>query len=169
MTTNVSGVIDRVLLHEGGVADVGDGKGTTYFGQTLDWLATFGLPIPDSREAAKLNYALWLKKTGLDSVCEADPALGAAVVDWAVHSGHVVAVKALQRALNVAADGRMGPDTRHALFANTPAGYRRVLVAVYAERLQFLGRAITNNPGELSRYAAGWMNRMAANIRADLT
>lgn len=181
MTTNISGVIDRVLLHEGDVADVNDGKGMTYWGQTLGWLNTWGLAIPDSREAAKVNYALWLKKVGLDHVCEADPALGAAVVDWAVNSGHKVAIRALQRGLNVSPDGDIGPDTRHALFACTPIGLKRTLVHVHCARLEFLGQIISNQLeqlrtiGKLSldkltygEYAEGWMKRMATNIRADL-
>ena len=43
MTPAVKAVIDRVLLHEGGIAQVPGETWITRFGQTPDWLATWGL------------------------------------------------------------------------------------------------------------------------------
>lgn len=42
---------------------------------------------------------------------ELPPALALAVMDWAVHSGPDAAVRELQRALKVAVDGKVGPQT----------------------------------------------------------
>jgi lysozyme family protein len=168
MTPAVKAVIQRVLLHEGGIADVGDGKGVTRYGQTPDWLATWGLTPPDSPEAAAENYAAWMAKIGLDAVCDTDVTLGCAVTDWAVHSGHVTAIKGLQQALGVTPDGVLGPKTRHALLApgNGPA-WRRLTLGVHCARLEFLGRLLTDHPEKHAKYAAGWLNRMATNLRAD--
>jgi lysozyme family protein len=165
MTANVAAVIARVLMHEGGVADVGDGKGTTRYGQTTDWLATWGLPEPQSADQAATNYAAWMEKIGLDRICDTDPTLGAAVVDWAVHSGHVVAIRALQRGLGVAADGTFGPKTLHALLAL--GNYRRLVLNLHCSRLEFIGRLVTDHPDRHAKFAAGWCNRLAANLRAD--
>lgn len=159
-------VIDRVLLHEGGVADVGDGKGITKWGQTPDWLRTFGLTPPETEDAARLNYANWMQQTGLDFVADTDTTLGAALVDWAVHSGHMIPIRALQRSLNVPQDGVIGPQTRHALLAL--GKWRRLVLLLHTERIIFIGRIITDAPEKHARYAAGWMSRMAANLRADL-
>lgn len=167
MTSNVRAVIERVLLHEGGVADVGDGMGVTRYGQTGDWLATWGLPIPQTRDDAAENYAVWLGKIRLDEVCDFDPTLGGALVDWSVHSGHVVAIKGLQKALGAVADGRLGPDTMHAIYSLGTDGKRRATLGVHCARLEFIGRIITDKPDKHARYAAGWLNRMATNIRQD--
>ena len=168
MTPNVRSVIDRVLVREGGIADVGDGKGLTRFGQTPGWLADWGLTAPETADAARENYAAWMVKTGLDGVCDADVTLGAAVTDWAVNSGHQTAIKALQRSFGIAADGVIGPTTRHWLTMMTPAAARRITLFVHCARLEFVGRIITDEPEKHARYAAGWCNRLAKNLRADL-
>lgn len=181
MTANVRAVIDRVLLHEGGIADVGDGKGLTRFGQTPQWLDQWGLAAPRTVDEAAENYAIWLDKIGLAAVCEIDPILGSAVVDFAVNSGHVTAVKALQRAIGVAADGVIGGQTVAALSAVKDDARQHVTLLVHCTRLEFIGRIITDELTKLrgegrlksdkkthGEYAAGWLNRMAANLRADL-
>lgn len=165
MTPAMEGVIRRVLKAEGGVADVGDGKGVTRWGQTPQWLESFGLPVPETEDDAFLNYATWMTMTGLDVIADLDGSLGSAVVDWAVHSGHQTAIRGLQRALGVAADGVIGTKTRAALIAS--GNIRRVIVSVHCQRLEFLGRLITDAPDKHARYAAGWMARMATYLRAD--
>jgi lysozyme family protein len=167
MTPNVRSVIDRVLLHEGGVADVGDGKGITRYGQTPDWLAQWSLPVPENAEQARENYATWMDRLGLNVVCDVSLTLGASVVDYAVHSGHGPAVKALQRAFGITADGIIGDETRRFLLASAPSAMRRLTLGVHAARIEHLGRLITDKPSN-AVYAAGWMVRMAKNLRDDL-
>jgi hypothetical protein len=58
--TPLDALIERLLDREGGVADVGDGKGITRFGQTPEWLEQFGLPAPTTRAEAAVNYKRWL-------------------------------------------------------------------------------------------------------------
>ena len=74
-------IIDKILQREGGVADVGDGKGVTRFGQTPEWLETFGLEPPQTRADAAVNYHSWLDRTGLIGLCDAPDALADAVID----------------------------------------------------------------------------------------
>lgn len=156
-------VIAGVLQREGGINDVGDGKGVTRYGQTDDWLAQYGLPVPKSADDAAVNYRTWLALTGLEAVCEQPDSFTDAMVDWAVHSGAAVPVRTLQRTLGVTADGVIGPQTRAALqHANRERLARRML----AERAKFLGRLITDAPDKHARYAAGWMARLAVQIEA---
>lgn len=161
-------VIRRVLEREGGIADVGDGKGITRFGQTPAWLEQFDLPIPTNEAEAADNYAAWLAITGLDAVIgdEAD-ALADFVIDYAVHSGHQAAIRALQIALgHLKVDGSVGPKTRGAIDAlDAVAGRRRaVAVGVLAEEVRFQGRLITTQPERYGRYAHGWANRNAGKL-----
>ena len=102
MPTARDEIIRRILDREGGVADVGDGKGVTRWGQTPGWLSDFDLPTPTNEAEAAENYATWLRVTGLERLLQprAD-ALADTVIDLAVHSGHVTAIKSLQKAVGV--------------------------------------------------------------------
>lgn len=155
-------IIAEVIKREGGVSDIGDGKGITRWGQTPGWLAQFNLPIPDSPEAAASNYAEWLRLTGLDAVIgeTADPAADF-VIDFAVHSGHIPAIRLLQTVLGVTADGVMGPKTRAAI---EWADRRWLAFAVIAGEMKYQGGIITDNPAKHARWARGWANRNAAKL-----
>lgn len=156
-------IIARVLEREGGVKDVGDGKGLTRYGQTPGWLQQFNLRPPSNASEAADNYATWLSDTRLDRVIgDAADTLADAVIDWAVHSGHVTPVKALQVALGVTADGAIGPGTLAALATQD----RRALAAhVIAARAELLGRLVAGQHGNV-RFIKGWMNRLGEHIRA---
>ena len=154
-------LIEKLLEREGGIADVGDGVGLTRFGQTPSWLATFNFPAPVNAEEATTNYLAWLHLTGLDAVIGDTPdALADFVVDFAVHSGHQTAIRALQRALGVPVDGMMGPVTIAALMG---AHRVRLAFAVLAEELRYQGKVIRNNP-QRATYAFGWANRNAEKL-----
>jgi lysozyme family protein len=155
-------VIALVLQREGGVADVDDGKGTTYFGQTTDWLDQFGLPVPQTRTDAAVNYRLWLSKTGLVQVIgPVFDELADIVVDIAVMSDHRKAIKALQATLGLTADGVLGPQT---LTAFSKADRKQLAKDVVAWDMSYQGRLITQDPRR-AKYAAGWANRMAQHVR----
>lgn len=156
-------VIERVLEREGGIADVGDGMGVTRFGQTAGWLAHFGLPVPTTPEEAMANYRTWLVRTRLIGVCDKADAFADGVIDWAVHAGHTVAIRGLQKALGIPVDGILGPETQAAIDASDRMVMGRKVIAA---RLRSLGRLITDAPGRHARYAAGWMNRLADQIEA---
>jgi len=156
-------LIARVIRREGGVADVGDGKGITRWGQTPGWLTQFNLPIPTNQAEAADNYAAWLRQTQLDQVIGpvADD-LADIVIDFAVHAGHGAAVRMLQAAVGVRQDGVVGPVTLAAL-----AAVERQTVArrVLAGRLEQIGGLITDDPAKYARYARGWCRRVGDQVR----
>jgi lysozyme family protein len=154
-------VIATVMANEGGIKDVGDGKGVTRFGQTPDWLRSFGFEAPTGAHEAIANYRTWLVRTRLIGLCDYPDGLSVGVVDWAVHSGHITATRELQRLLGVKPDGTYGPETQAAV-----DGCDRLKVArqVIGRRLRFIGRLVTDNPERNARYAAGWNARLADQV-----
>lgn len=159
-------VIARVIRREGGIKDVGDGKGLTRFGQTPGWLAQFGLPAPDTPAQAATNYRAWLDLTGLIALCGEADVFVDAVIDWAVHSGHPRAIRSMQAAVQVRPDGVIGPVTRAAIDALGTAGRRAAAAKVVADRVRHSGGLITADPAQYSRNAKGWANRQAEFIEA---
>jgi lysozyme family protein len=159
--TPIELLIGKLLDREGGIADVGDGKGVTRFGQTPAWLAQFNLQPPNTREEAAVNYLAWLNLVGLTSIIAVGDGLADILLDVAVMSGHRQAIMALQSALSVTADGVLGPKTLAAL-----AGLdRRALTkAIIAWDMEFEGRIIVNNPAR-AKDAAGWASRLAGHVR----
>lgn len=154
-------VIEQVLAYEGGVAQVAGESFVTRFGQTPDWLSTFGLPAPRTADEAVANYRTWLVRTGLIGVCDYADAFAVSVVDWAVHSGHVSAIRALQGRLGVTVDGIYGPETQAAVeMADRVVIARRMVAA----RLRSLGKLIASKPERYGMYASGWSNRIADQI-----
>jgi len=156
-------IIARVLMREGGVADVGDGAGVTRYGQTTAWLATYGFPAPTDAVMAAQNYRTWLVRTRLIGVCDYPDGFADGVVDWAVNSGHRPVIQELQRIFGLHVDGVFGPEVQARVDAcDRPKMARLVL----GSRLRFLGRLITGQPERQSRWAAGWMNRVASQVEA---
>lgn len=156
-----SDVIAQVMAYEGGIATVPGESFVTRFGQTPDWLRTFDLPVPMDAEDAAANYRTWLVRTRLIGVCDYADAFAVAVVDWAVHAGHVAAIRALQGRLGVTVDGIYGPETQAAVDAAD-----RLLIArrIVAARLRSLGKLISAKPEQFGRYAGGWMSRVADQV-----
>lgn len=155
-------IIARVIKREGPPKDIGDGKGMTRWGQTPGWLDQFNLPVPESAAQAAENYAAWIAITGLDAVVGdvADP-LADFVIDFAVHSGHIPAIKVLQRALRVKDDGTIGKLTRGAI---ERADRFNLALGVLAAQGQYQGGLITDDPEEHAQWARGWANRQAAKL-----
>lgn len=156
-------LIRRVIVREGGVADVGDGKGMTRFGQTPGWLTQFNLPTPTNPTEAAENYAAWLQQTRLDRLIGpvADD-LADIVIDWAVHAGHVSAIRMLQASLGVAVDGVLGQATEAALAKQD----RKVIARrVLSGRLDHMGGLISSQPNKYARYARGWLRRVGEQVQ----
>ena len=141
--------IKFILEVEGGIKDVGDGKGITRFGQTPGWLRQFNLPTPSSPTDAASNYEAWLVKTKLASLKE-DDILTKVVVTWAVHSGHLTAIRSLQKALRVTTDGIIGAFTKAAL---SSCNRKEVAGKVLVDYTWFLSSL--SSPWE-----RGWKNRL---------
>lgn len=163
MSAAVDQVIARILESEGGIDDVGDGKGVTRFGQTPQWLDDHGFVPPSTVADAAANYEVWMTvRTPLAAICEIDPVVGYLVTDFAVHAGLTVAVRAMQRVLGVPADGVYGPQTA-ARLAET-AGMPRLARRVLAAEMRFKGRLLGAKVPDRRPWAAGWLNRLADKL-----
>jgi lysozyme family protein len=158
--TPAASIIARVIAREGGIADGGDGMGITSFGQTSGWLEQFGLTAPHTPDEAAANYQLWLEKTGLLGLCAFDDILADATIDYAVNSGHRVAIRALQIRLGTGSDGVWGPQTQAAVDA---CNRHAMAAKVIASRVKLYGALITADASR-SQYAHGWMNRVGDQI-----
>lgn len=158
----VESLITRIIMDEGGIKDVGDGKGETRWGQTPDWLKTWNLPSPNSVVEAKENYRLWMVRTGLIHLVATNDLFAWVTIDWAIHSGHLVAIEALQKLVRTEADGVYGRLTKRAVEEN---GNRRGHLAalMISERVKFLGRITRDNPRNVA-YISGWLNRVSRHI-----
>ena len=158
----IDALIERILDREGGIQDVGDGKGVTRWGQTPGWLAQYNLPVPTTRVEAAVNYRTWIDLIGFRSIVEPGDALADILLDIAVMSSAPKAVKALQACLLVKVDGVLGDVTRYALVAADRR--RRLACAVIAWDIAYQGRLITLDPTR-AQWAAGWAARLAGHVR----
>lgn len=162
-------VIAQILEDEGGIGDVGDGKGLTRFGQTSGWLEDHDFIPPRTVEQAYRNYEAWLtQKTKLGLLIEISPYIGYLIADWAVLSGVKPAVKGLQRELGVDDDGIIGPVTLNALRTADPAALSRGVLAAHEVFIGDLLAAETDakgNPIDRRQFAKSWTRRHARQIR----
>lgn len=155
-------IIRRILAREGGVAQVPGESFITRWGQTPGWLEQFSLPIPTNIAEAADNYAAWLSQTRLDRVVlDTADDLADITIDFAVHAGHVPAIRLLQAALGVAVDGILGPVTETALRSADRKGLARRMLA---GRLEQIGGLISQRPDRYSRYALGWLRRVGEQV-----
>lgn len=162
----IDAVLDDILRREGGyVNHSADRGGPTRFGITAatlgEWRALGRAATREEVaaltevEARAIYRERYITAPGFESITHS--ALLALLVDAGVHSGPRRAVLWLQTALDVAADGVLGPKTRMALAAaDQDVLYDKVL----GQRLRHMGRLITSDPRQAA-FAAGWMNRLA--------
>jgi len=151
-----------VLRWEGGLANIpGDHGGRTMKGVTQTvfdgWRANKGLvptdvaQISDEELGAIYESNYWEK-----SSCDVLRAhLNLVEFDTAVNMGPVRAIKILQQAVNVGADGAFGPATQQACnTCDVPAS-----VARYCSIRESLYRHFAEAPGQ-EKFLAGWLNRL---------
>lgn len=162
MTRNMESAVAMILMDEGGVADVGDGKGITRYGQTPEWLANYDLPTPANQADAAVNYERVFVRTGIAKIIDRDVEAGHALATFAVHAGERAAIEALQTELGVKADGIIGPKTLTAFETANVRAIAHGIVAAYGERL---GNALASDKRDNRKYARGWMLRLGRLIR----
>ena len=147
-----------ILEEEGGYADMpGDPGGATNMGITRATLAAWRGHAVSKDEVISLERdeaAAIYRKNYWEAICgdELPVGLDLALFDDAVNSGPRQALRDLQRALDVAADGVIGPVTRAALEAQSPVEVIAALGAARRARLQ----ALPN----FSRFGRGWTRRI---------
>lgn len=152
---NFDQVFDRLIGHEGGyVNDPNDPGGETNWG--ISKRSYSNLDIKNlTRDEAKAIYLVdYWQRSGADNY---DGAIGYQVFDAAVNSGIENAVRFLQRAVNVADDGHIGPVT---LAAINKMSVTDVLSRFNAERLEFMTKL-----SNWEHHGKGWARRIANNLR----
>ncbi len=150
-------IVSAILDAEGGIADVGDGEGTTRFGQTENWLSAWGFPSPHTREEAAVNYRAWMAITRLDELTGINEPLAGLVIDSAVNEGLSYAVRTLQGAVGAVQDGVIGGGT---ISATTHADAKRISYRILKARLDHYVQLAKGDPTRNLAYLHGWTNRL---------
>jgi lysozyme family protein len=158
--SNFDRVLTLVLKYEGGYVDhPKDPGGATNLGITLGTLSNWlgreatkaevkALTVKDVSPIYREWY--WFAVRGDELPAGVD----CAVFDFGVNSGPSRAVMALQRAVGVADDGKLGPVTLKAVAAADP---RRTIERICTDRLAFLRRLST-----WPVFGKGWSKRVAS-------
>ena len=154
---NFDQAFDRLIGHEGGYSrHPSDPGGETMWGVTQRVAAAHGYHGPMiafTREQAKEVYrkSYWSKARAE----ELPDFWRFHIFDAAVNSGVSQAVCWMQRALDVADDGIIGPATLAAAQSSTEAA----LLRFYGERLDLLSSLPT-----WGAFGRGWARRIASNL-----
>lgn len=157
---NFDACLRFTLQYEGGYVDhPEDPGGATNMGITRATLARWrGGPVTkaavralEREEAAAIYRRFYWNAVSGDAL---PSGVDASVFDHAVHAGPSRAIRTLQKALGVRADGRIGPVTRAALVYADPV---RTLLAVSRNRRASLARLRT-----FPVFGRGWNARLAA-------
>lgn len=146
---------DRLISNEGGyVNNPADPGGETKFG-----ICKRSYPQLDianlTREQAKEIYLRDFWQRG--SLDQLDPAIAFQLFDIAVNCGIETSVRMLQRAVNVADDGHIGPVTLERINM-LPVSV--IVMRLVAERLDYW-RKLSTWPA----FGAGWAARAAKDLR----
>lgn len=167
----VSEWLDRIFEHEagfsdnrldpgnwtGGKVDVGELKGTKFgiAANTYGHLDIKNLTLDD---AAKIYIDDFLQPLQADKY---DDGVAFQLLDFAVNSGHggvKTAIKRLQAAAGLVADGIVGPKTMMKMAAYTEA---QLIMLLLSERIFYL----TNLDRHWPQFGKSWMRRIAMNLR----
>lgn len=163
MSDAIDEMIDALLVREGGyVNHKADKGGPTNMGITQATLSNYrGKPVSiddvrnlDEAEARAIYRQNYWIAPGFDAL-GLPPLAQEMLFDAGVNHGPKNAVKQLQSAVGVPADGIIGPMTRNAIAG---ADAERLPARMIAERVEFFGRIITRSPSQ-AVFAHGWMRR----------
>lgn len=157
-----------LLGFEGGfVEDPDDRGGATKYGVTLEEWIREGydkdgdgdidkqdLKIISTADASKIAKKLYWDKVKGDEI--SSQSVAEFITDWAYNSGVSRAIKKTQTALDITADGVIGPQTLKAINAAVPLtlfGYLK------ASREAFY-RAIVDHDATQGKFLKGWLSRL---------
>lgn len=159
-------IISVLITTEGGFTNNPDDHGgPTKYGITIPDLAAFRGVDPSTLsatdienlttdEATAVFQKMYIKDPHFDAI--QDDHLRALMVDCGVLHGVETAVKWLQNALGVSADGNLGPITQMSL---THANPQHLQCAVCATRIRYMAD-ILRNPTQ-DQFEHGWLDRAA--------
>ena len=165
MSTKFDRAVEVVLKHEGGYVDhAADPGGATNFGISLRYARTLGSQmdldgdgdvdkddiVKVTPDKAKIVYRDWFWRDVRGD--ELPPGLDLTVFDYAVNSGAGRALRSLQKAAGVQADGVFGPATMRAVQASDTV---ELINKINDERLAFLRRLRT-----WPTFGRGWTARV---------
>jgi lysozyme family protein len=146
---------DKLISHEGGyVNDPRDPGGETKFGiskRAYPQVDIKNLTLGAAKEIYKRDY--W-DRAQCDKL---PPSVAYVLFDAAVNSGIGQAIRFLQRAVNVADDGAIGPMT---LAAVTRLDAESVCARYIGQRLDFMTKLTTWDV-----YGKGWSRRLADQLK----
>jgi lysozyme family protein len=167
MNDNFQKCLDLVLKSEGGyVNDPRDHGGETMMGVTKNaWSTWIKRPINDGEMArlTKEDITPFYKALYFDKAYCPDLPIGVdyLVFDAAVNMGVGQAVRLLQRALGVVADGAIGPNTMKAINeADT-----KKLIDDFSAQKELFYRSL----GTFATFGKGWLRRVAEVKQAALS
>ena len=152
-------IIERLMKHEGGyVNHPNDPGGETMYGVTKRVAQAHGyfgdmrkLPKSTAKAITEKSYYKAVKGDQLDRL------IAWQLTDAAYNHGNRQAVKFLQRAVGVTADGLIGPRT---LAAVAEMDKNDVVFLFLAERLEFF-----TNLSIWQTFGKGWARRIVGNLR----
>ena len=165
MIENFQTSFEHVLKSEGGyVNDPLDRGGETNLGVTkAAWAQYIGRPVQDGEmKALTVGVVAPFYKKGYWDKCRCDELPGGldfAVFDFAVNAGPGRAIKFLQQAVGVTADGAIGPATMAAVAKADP---EQALAAFSKAKEQFYNGIVARDPSQ-ARFIKGWLNRVASS------
>jgi len=146
---------DRVLGHEAGyVNDPADPGGETKWGISKRSYPQVNIAALTRDEAKAIYQRDFWTRVHADTL---PGSVAYQLFDFAVNSGIETAVRAVQRALDVADDGHWGPISQAAAARTSESD---LVLGLNAERLDFMTR-LRNWP----HAGKGWARRIASNLR----
>lgn len=137
----------------GGRVGVGALKGTK-FGLAANTYPNLDIKNLTLAQAKAIYKKDWWDKLGADGM---HSAIVFQLWDFAINAGKSRAIKELQQAVGVPADGIIGPQTLAAVNAHD---LNDVILSLTAERLKFYTSLST-----FKTYGKGWTNRVADNLK----
>jgi lysozyme family protein len=151
---NFDQAFDKLIGHEGGYVNHPDDPG----GETKYGISKRAYPGEDiARLTLERAKQIYLRDYWGPAGCDALPdAAKFQVFDMAVNSGVATAVKTVQRAVGVNADGKLGPVTLQAI-QSMPAP--RLVARFNGHRLAFMAQLNT-----WPSFSRGWALRIAENL-----
>ena len=151
---NFDQAFEKLIAHEGGfVDDRRDPGGATKYGISKRSYPDEDIPAMTLDRAKQIYRRDYWLPTGCDSVPDA---LKLQLFDMAVNSGVKQAIKTMQQAACVPADGVIGPQTLAAIQTMAPA---RFVARFNGVRLAFMA-GLTQWPA----FSRGWALRIADNL-----